>query len=496
MSKNKLDENFFSKIFRLFQPFFEYKILAILFLGFSAGIPLAITGSTLSMWLSRAGIDVKTIGLFALVTIPFSFKYLWSPIFDNVKIPYFSRRFGLRKTWLILTQICLMIAICALGQSSPLNNIKLTATLALLVAFFSASQDIVIDAFRIESIEREKQAISASMYTYGYRIAMLVSGAGSLLLADYIAWPIVFIVMSLSILIGIIATIFIKEPKISNKHLNKLPNFSKLLRSSIKTLLTKDFLFLIIYIIIFAYFLRAISTKFSLSNVALSFIGASILVLTIYFYKEKVKNIFPDSILDFVTRPQWIYILLFIIFYKFSDTMLESLKSKFYVDTGFSNSEIAYITKGFGFIMTMVGLFVGGIVFYKLKTFKSLLLAGILQIASNLVFLWIAETHHNLLALTTAIAVENFTGSINTVVIIAYLSGLCNINYTATQYALLSSFSNVGRTIMVAPAGYIVHSYGWTMFIWITAIVGIPALILLYILKNNIIKSESSNVSR
>ena len=181
---------------------------------------------------------------------------------------------------------------------------------------------------------------------------------------------------------------------------------------------------------------------------------------------------------------------LFIIFYKFSDTLLDSLKSKFYVDCGFSNTEIAYITKGLGFIMTMIGLFAGGMIYYKLKTYKSLMLAAILQIISNLLFIWVAKTEHSLIALSMAISIEKFTGSINTVVVVAYLSALCNINYTATQYALLSSLSSVGRTIMVAPGGYIVSNFGWINFIWITAIVGIPSIILLYLLRDNIKKCQ------
>jgi MFS transporter, PAT family, beta-lactamase induction signal transducer AmpG len=190
----------------------------------------------------------------------------------------------------------------------------------------------------------------------------------------------------------------------------------------------------------------------------------------------------PDPIKDFCKQQHWLYILLFVIFYKFADTLLISLQSKFYVDMGFSNGEIAYITKGFGFFMTMAGLFAGGLIYYRLGTFKSLFLAGILQILSNLMFIWIANTDHNLAVLSTVIATENFTGAISNVVIVAYLSSLCNIAYTATQYALLSSLSSVGRTILSAPAGYLVASFGWSQFFWITAIAGIPGIILLCII--------------
>jgi PAT family beta-lactamase induction signal transducer AmpG len=459
-------------------------MISILFLGFSAGIPLALTGLTLSMWLSRLGIDVKTIGLFALVTIPFSFKYLWSPIFDNIEIFYFSKRFGFRKSWLILIQICLIIAIMLLGQTSPLHDIALTAMVATLVSFFSATQDIIIDALRIEVLEKKEQALGASMYVYGYRIAMLVSGAGSLFLAEHIAWSVVYIIMSLSILVGIIAVCFLKEPACSMKRLEELPKFRTILASALVLFKRREFLYVAIFIA-FIYGLYSINVP--------AYACIAIVTVALYCKKDQFKDFIPDSLLDFCNRPQWLVILLFVVFYKFSDTLLNSLQSKFYVVMGFSNSEIAIITKGFGFVMTLLGLFVGGLIYYRYKTFKSLLLAGILQILSNLVFLWVAETQHNIFALSVAIAVENFTSAINTVVVVAYLSSLCNINYTITQYALLSSLSNVGRTIMSAPAGYLVDSFGWMNFIWITAIVGIPALILLFIMKDNIYSIEQKN---
>jgi PAT family beta-lactamase induction signal transducer AmpG len=470
--------------------------LSILFLGFSAGIPLAITGSSLSMWISRLGVDIKTIGLFTLVTIPFSFKYIWSSIFDNVSIPFLSKYLGFRKSWLILIQIFLIISIIALGQTSPLENISLTAITALLVAFFAATQDILIDALRIEILEKKEQALGASLYVYGYRIAILVSGSGSLLLSEYISWSLVFAIMSIGIMVGIVTTFFLKEPSSSLKHLEKLPKFSFLIQRTTKFIISKEFISIIFYFVFLYIFLNFITDKFLLTTGTKTFIGFFISIVAINFSKDKFKEVIPDSILDFCNRPKWLHILLFIVFYKFSDTLLDSLKSKFYVDTGFSNAEIAYIAKGLGFLMTMFGLFIGGLIYYRLKTFKSLLLAGILQIFSNLIFIIVAESQHNLVALSVAISVENFTGSINTVVVVAYLSSLCNLNYTATQYALLSSLSNVGRTIMSAPAGYIVDSYGWVNFIWITSFVGIPAIILLYMMKDNILQSENDNEAR
>lgn len=476
------------------KKFFNFRIIAILFFGFSAGIPLALTGSALTMWLARLGIDVATIGLFALIALPFSFKYLWSPLFDNVRVPFLTKKFGLRRSWLLIAQIALMITIIALGQSSPLHNIQLTAFVALMVSFFSASQDILIDATRIELLEEEEQALGASMYVYGYRIAMLVSGAGSLLLADHYSWSFVYFVMSFGIAIGIIATLFIKEPKSSEKHIEKIPNFFDLLKRGFKLVLSIEMLIVILYVLLLPELLTLMCEVLLVPDKFKIFIGVIITVIMLGVFKNRLKSVIPESILEFSNRPQWIYILLFVVFYKFADTLLDSLKTKFFVDSGFSNAEIAYITKGLGFIMTLAGLFVGGLVYYRLKTFNSLLFAGILQILSNLLFIWVAKSHHDLLALTVAIAIENFTGSINTVVVIAYLSSLCNLNYTATQYALLSSIANIGRTIMVAPAGYIVASVGWVNFIWITALAGIPSIYILFKIKNTI-RTRENNAS-
>ena len=416
---------------------------------------------------------------------PFSFKFLWSPIFDNIAIPYFSKRFGFRKSWLILIQICLIIAVIALGRTSPLQDIAITAIAATFVSIFAASQDILIDALRIEVLTKEEQALGVSMYTYGYRIAMLTSGAGSLFLADYLSWKLVFFIMSLTILVGIITIFFLDEPKCSQERLNNLVKPTTILNTAINLCKTREFLYL---------------SSFVGSLFILNFFGTPaaicvfIVITALYYKKDQFSQYIPDSILDFSNRKQWLTILLFVLLYKFADTLLGSLQSKFYVDTGFSNTEIASITKVFGFVMTLIGLFAGGVIYYRFKTFKSLLLSGILQILSNLVFIWVATSQHNIIALSIAIAVENFTGAINNVVIIAYLSSLCNIHYTATQYALLSSFANVGRTIMVAPAGYLVSYFGWVNFIFITALVGIPSIILLYKLKNSIEINEQDNV--
>ncbi len=460
----------------------NFPLIAVFLLGFSAGIPLAMTGSTLSMWLSRIDINIKTIGMFSLVVLPFSFKFVWSPIFDNIAIPYFSKKIGFRKSWLLLIQTLLMLSIFFLGQISPIENIYFTALFATMVSFFSASQDILIDALRIEILDKEEQALGASLYVYGYRIAMLVSGAGSLMLSNFLDWKFVYLFMSLNILIGMLGVIIIQEPSYSAEKMLKVKKFNEVLKSILGLFKNKKFY-------AFAFFIIFIVSIYNYG--VPSYICVAISLIFISYTKHIFKDFIPEAILDFCTRKDWIVISLFILLYKYSDTLLASLQSKFYVDHGFSNIEIASITKIFGFVMTMFGLFIGGLIYLKLKTFKSLFLAGILQILSNLIFLWVANSSHNVLGLTVAIAIENFTGSINTVVLIAYLSSLCSVKYSATQYALLSSFANVGRTVMSAPAGYIASSVGWNNFIIITALVGIPSLLILFKLRDNIKSYEN-----
>lgn len=472
---NKL---FYQKFYNAILNFCSYRFLSIFFLGFSAGVPLILISSVLSMWVSRIGIDIKTIGLLVLVSTPYSFKYLWSSIFDYLAIPYFSKKFGLRKSWLILTQICLVVSIISLGLTSPLDNITITALVALLIAFFSATQDIIIDALRIELLEKDEQGIGATMYVYGYRVAIPFASGGSLLLADYMSWGTVFFIMSLSIFIGIIATMLLSEPKTSKDRFKKLPKLYWSMSSILEFIKTRKWLHYLVAIIAIYKFI----IYFNDSIVSKCLLG---LTLVSVFYKKRKAIIakLPDPIKDFCKKnKQWIYILLFIITYKLADAFLGSLQSKFYVDMGFSNSEIAYITKGLGFFMTLLGLFIGGLAYYRLGIFKSLLLTGILQMLSNIMFIWVASTNHDLVILSLTIAIENLTSSMSNIAIVAYLSSICNVTYAATQYALLSSFATFGRNILSAPAGYVVASLGWIKFFWITVIAGIPGIVFLYLI--------------
>jgi len=390
---------------------FSKKFLSLFLLGFSSGLPLALTSSTLTNWVSRLGLDIKTVGVFALVSIPYSCKFLWAPIFDYFKLPTLSRTLGNRRAWLLVTQILLIFSIIALGSSDPKNNVILTGLLALLVSFLSASQDILIDAHRIEYIEEKDQTMAVTFYNVGYRIAMLVSSGGALYLSEIYNWFYVYLFMAGFVMFGLIGTFLGK--KVEQKEL-KNQSFIEPLIDMFKQY------------------------------------GIKILLM-----------------------------LLFIISYKLQDGFLSSVVNKLYVDLEFSNKEIAFAVKTFGFAVNMVGLFIGGILLSKIPLKRALYIGIILQSLSNLAFLMLIHYGHNTNILMLTIAIENFSGILGSTAFIVYLTSLCNINFSATQYALLSSIASIGRTFFASFSGFIIHEYGWNNFIIFTVLLGIIPLLLL-----------------
>jgi len=414
-----------SKQLKNFSIYTDKKLLVIMLLGFASGLPLLLTLSTLSVWLVEIGITKTTIGFFALVGLPYSLKFLWAPFMDNLKIPFFTNYLGRRRSWILLTQIFLILSLIFLGYSNPSVDPKLTAVAALLVAFFSASQDIVIDAFRVESLEKKFYGAGAAMIVFGYRIGMLSAGAGALYLASFYQWSVVYILMSLQILIGSFAILVSREPE-----------------------------------------------QGSLIDI------------------EKKKNIlqwFNNSVInpfrDFMKRGNWVIILLFVVLYKFGDALVSVVANPFYIEMGFSKIEIANVSKIFGLAATLTGAFVGGIIVTQSGIFKSLFLCGILQMLSNLFYAIQAYIGDNIGFLIVTIGFMDLASGMGTAAFIAYLSSLCNVRYTATQYALLSALASLGRTFLSSPGGYLVDTINWIPFFIFTSIAAIPGIYLLIILK-------------
>lgn len=431
------------KIISALKVYKDPKILAIFFLGFASGLPLPLTGATLDAVLNQAGVTKTAIGLFALISIPYSLKFLWSPVIDRLPVPFLTKLLGRRRSWMVLTQISLMISITMLGFSSPAQNITLTALLALWVAFSSASQDTVIDAYRIESLDSSQQGAGASASTTGYIISMkLIGGAMAFWLSDLIGWHYVYAIMGAIMVLGIVAIIIAGEPTPLHKESSEGSTATDPLHNSQDNNL-KDFL----------------------------------------------KNGVLAPFMDFVKTPDCWLVVAFVIFYKFADAFSGKMLTPFLQDTGFSNSQIAFYLKSFGLGATLMGTFLGGMLVYKLGIYRALLVGSFLQIVSCLMLVMLAYAGNNQLALAAVVAVDNLNAGMGTAAFVAYLSGLCNVRYTATQYALLSSLSVTGRTFLSAASGWFAQTLGWHKFFLFCSTMALPGIFLLLFL----IKLQETN---
>ena len=407
------------------------RVLVVLLLGFSSGLPLLLSFSTLSTWMRESGVDLTTIGLFALVGTPYTLKFIWAPVMDSLKVPILGNLLGRRRSWLFFTQLCLMVSIILLGGTDPLASPVLMATMAVAVTFFSASQDIVVDAYRIETLPEEEQGAGAASYIFGYRIGVLAAGAGALFLADAVGWFIAYLAMAGLMLVGMITVLVSPEP-VSGVEAEEAerrkpqPVFDAIL----------------------GWVKRAVVAPFS----------------------------------EFLLRRGALLILAFILFYKLGDAFLGTLTNPFYIDLGFTKTEIAQVTKVFGLFALLAGLFAGGALLKQMGLLKGLLVCGVLQAVSNLIFVAQAMAGHDLWMLTVTIGIENFTSGMGTAAFVAYLSSLTNIAFTATQFALLSSFMAFGRTILSSGGGWVTDHIGWIGFFFASTAIAVPGLILLLVL--------------
>jgi len=416
--------------------YLQPRVLIVLFLGFSAGLPLALSGSTLLIWMREAGVDLGTIGLFALVGTPYTVKFLWAPLVDALDVPILAGLLGRRRGWLIFSQLLLIAAIVLLGVCDP-GKLPwyFVFGAALLVATASATQDIVIDAFRIESLSESEQAAGMASYVAAYRIGMLVSTAGALFLVSgfeglgfgkQAAWTWGYVAMAVLVVIGIGTTLIATEPE------------------------------------------KSAATKADRAAHA---------------GDNPIKRVFETAVAaftDFLSREMALAVLVFVVLFKFTDALAGGMTAPFVIDLGFTRNEYAAIIKGVGLAATLIGGFAGGFVARAYSLTTSLWIGGILQAAANLAFSWQAVVGHDIAMLTFAIVVENFTSAIGTVIFVAYLSSLCrNPLHTATQYALLTALAAVGRTYLSSGAGYIAEATGWVWFFVICAAAGLPSLILL-----------------
>ena len=405
--------------------FADRRQIVILLMGFSSGLPLLLGFSTLSYWLSGEGVPLGAIGALVAVSAPYSLKFLWAPVFDLVSLPIFTKRLGRRRSWLLLIQLLLILSIITLGSCDPRENLAYLASAAIIMAFLSASQDIIIDAYRIEILEEREQGAGAASTQIGYRAGLLVSGAGAIALSAILSWFWVYIIMAALVVIGVVAAIIAPEPK--------LPTRAQP-RSTEKN--------------------RAIILK---------------------NFKNNVFRPFSELL----SRPGIIFVLVFIIFYKYGDAIAGAMANPFYDQLGFAPLEIASVTKVFGVAATVFGIAAGGLMVTWLGVWPALLIGGIFQAATNIFFALLAKTGPDVYLLGVAVGFDNFAGGLGSTALVAYLSGLCHKSFTGTQFALLTSFMALGRTILAAPSGAIAEELGWVLFFLSTSVLAVPGIILL-----------------
>jgi PAT family beta-lactamase induction signal transducer AmpG len=402
--------------------YFQPRLLIIFVMGFASGLPLALSSATLFFWLAESGITLTAIGLFALVGTPYNLKFFWAPFIDRIPLPGLTRLLGRRRSWMLVIQVGLMVSIAYLGFSNPETTPALTAVCALAVAFFSASQDIVIDAYRIEILDIDEQGAGAAMTQAGYRLGAIAAGAGALFLADQVDWSIVYCVMAALVAVGMLAAIFAPDPD------KRSPTLTE----------THD--------------------------------------------NKGLRAIIIDPFIEFFQRntpTTAIIILAFILLYKFGDAYAGVMAYPFYYEMGFTKSEVATVSKLFGVIATVLGVFIGGVIVKRYGIMKSLMGCGILQMLSNLMYAAQAIAGHDVQFLYFTIGIENLSGGMGSSAFVAYLSVLCNTAYTGTQFALFTSFMAFGRTLLSASSGWVVEMMGWFDFFLVSTVVALPGLLLL-----------------
>ena len=408
------------------RSYVQQKVVVIFLFGFSAGLPFLLVYSTLSAWLKDAGLQMSTISTFAWLGFAYSLKFVWAPFIDSLPLPFLTRLLGRRRSWLFLAQVGIGISLLVLANMNPADAIGVFAIVALIVAFSSATQDIVIDAYRIESAPDEMQGLLAASYQYGYRLALLVAGAGALYIAQYGSWTLAYTLMSACMLVGIATTLWCREPDVADE--------------------------------------------------IMTYAGMSVPERFLAWFRHAVA----DPFIDFFSRfgRFAIVVVLFILFFRLSDYVLGILANPFYLDIGFSKAEVASVAKIYGVIVSLVGAGAGGWAVLRYGVARCLIAATILIASTNLFFALMVEVGAELWMLAVTISADNFAMGFGGTVFIAYLSSLVNQSFTATQYALMSSLMSLLGKFTAGYSGNVQESIGWLGFFFYAAALGLPAILL------------------
>lgn len=394
------------------RAFAQPKMAALIFLGFSSGLPFYLTSTTLQAWMTKANVDLTTIGVFSLVGLPYSLKFLWAPLLDRYVPPFLGRRRG----WLVIAQILLLISIAAMSVHNPALGLRALAFNALVIAFLSATQDVAGDAYRTDVLHHREMGAGAAIWVLGYRVALLLTGSLAFVLADQMPWPRVYLIMSALMLVGVIAAVMAPEPALDDAPPRSLA--------------------------------EAVVLPFN----------------------------------EFFTRSGLLrgaLVLLFIVIYKYSDSLVIVMGTPFLLQAGYTQTEVGVVRGGAGLIATMVGAVAGGAVLAKIGVNRTLWVVAVLQAVSNLGYYFLSVMERSSTSLATVIVIENFIGGLATAALLAFLMMMCNKRFSATQFALLSSLVAVSRDLLTAPSGGLAEATGWPSFFLISIAAGLPALLML-----------------
>ena len=504
--------------------YLDRRVIAMLFLGFSAGIPILLIFSTLGIWLREAGIDRSTITMFSWAALGYSFKFVWAPLVDRLPVPVLGAVLGRRRSWIIISQLAIMVAIVWMGSINPAVNqssLTLMAFAAVLLGFSSATQDIVIDAYRIEIADSQMQALLSATYIAGYRIGMLFAGAGALFLADYFAssignynytaWQNSYYLMAALMSIGVATVLFIKEPEqgASTGSIYKTRDyvgFFILFCLAVVTFVSAFWLTSGAGVDAVRSGLKEVTGNGILANVLLS---AGRLALAIVLVVIVVRLIvatgllnagmfihsYVDPVSEFVSRYKMsvVFLLIGLIgLYRISDIVLGVVANVFYIDIGYSKSEIASIVKTFGLFMTIAGGFIGGLLSLRFGVMKTLFAGALLTVLTNLLFVVLAQIGYNIPMLYLVISADNLTAGLASAAFIAFLSSLTNVKFTAVQYAIFSSFMTLIPKIIGGYSGTIVDSAGYSSFFIIASLMGVPILVLVWLVGRQLEIKDAS----
>jgi PAT family beta-lactamase induction signal transducer AmpG len=483
------------------------RVITMLFFGISAGLPLLLIFSSLSLWLREAGVDKSAVTYFSWAALGYSFKFIWAPLVDKLPIPLLTQQFGRRRAWLLLSQLMIVVSICLMAFTNPTEHaLTAMAWAAVLLGFSSATQDVVLDAYRIESAETKLQALMSSSYIAGYRIGMLIAGAGALFLASYLgskmgdynytAWKYSYLIMAMMMMIGISTTLIIDEPEqkievdqqVVEHYLGFVMVFiaavagfvftfsysadiAHMAKTALMPVVTNEFLASFIIELLRLAFALIIAT-----------VIAKLVILTGIVQQEVVEATYIEPIKDFFERYGWslAWLLLALVgLYRISDIVLGVISNVFYQDMGFTKPEIASVVKSFGLLMTILGGFLGGLLAVRFGVMRILFLGALLSALTNLLFMMLAQAGHDMTMLYVVISADNLSAGLASAAFIAFLSSLTNVSFTAVQYAIFSSLMTLLPKILGGYSGTMVEAVGYQSFFLITAIMGAPVLLLI-----------------